>query len=184
VAQPETFISIDIEASGPSPSTGSLVALGACLVSDPEVGFYREIRPLGGVPWDLGAERIHRLTRAHLAAHGLTPSEAMADLARWLEEVSPGARPIFVGFNAAFDWMFVAEYCHRFLGRNPFGISALDLKSLYMGRHRVARWDATGFSEVTRVHPTRRQPTHQALDDARAQAEIAQQLLERDGAAG
>ncbi len=183
MAHHETFISVDIEASGPSPSTGSLVALGACLVRDPEIGFYREIRPLTGLPWDLGAERVHGLTRAHLAARGLEPSDAMADLAQWLEQASSGARPIFVGFNAAFDWMFVAEYCHRFLGRNPFGISALDLKSLYMGRHRVSRWEATTYSEVTRVHPTRRRLTHQALDDARAQAEIAQQLLEPDPAA-
>lgn len=183
MAQPETFISIDIEASGPSPSTGSLVALGACLVWEPETGFYREIRPLAGVPWDPAAERVHRLTRAHLAERGMEPSAAMADLAQWLEEVSSDAQPIFVGFNAAFDWMFVAEYCHRFLGRNPFGISALDLKSLFMGRHRVSRWDATTYSEVARVHPAQRPLTHQALDDARAQAEIAQQLLEPDRAA-
>ncbi len=27
----------------------------------------------------------------------------------------------FVAFNASFDWMFVKDYFHRFLGRNTFG---------------------------------------------------------------
>ncbi|MBA3960251.1 MAG: 3'-5' exonuclease, partial [Chloroflexi bacterium] len=164
MSRPETFVSIDIEASGPSPSTGSMIAIGACLVTDPEVGFYREIRPLTGTPWDSAAERVHRLTSAHLEEHGLEPRQAMLDLDGWLEASAPGRQPIFVGFNAAFDWMFVADYFHRFLGRNPFGISALDLKGLYMGRHALERWDATRFSEVRRTYPTRRQLTHHALD--------------------
>ncbi len=175
--QRETFVSVDIEASGPSPGTGSMIAVGACLVANPEVGFYREIRPLAGLPWDPAAERVHGLTRDHLAEGGVEPTVAMGDLAEWLELVSPGGSPIFVGFNAAFDWMFVADYFHRFLGRNPFGISALDLKGLYMGRHALERWDATRFSEVRRTYPTRRQLTHHALDDARAQAELAQLLF-------
>jgi DNA polymerase III epsilon subunit-like protein len=154
-----------------------MIAIGACLVTDPEVGFYREIRPLLGMPWDRATERIHRLTPAYLEEHGLEPRQAMLDLDGWLESSAPGRQPIFVGFNAAFDWMFVADYFHRFLGRNPFGISALDLKGLYMGRHALERWDATRFSEVRRTYPTRRQLTHHALDDARAQAELAQLLF-------
>jgi DNA polymerase III epsilon subunit-like protein len=154
-----------------------MIAIGACLVTDPEVGFYREIRPLLGMPWDRATERIHRLTPAYLEEHGLEPPQAMLDLDGWLEASAPGRQPIFVGFNAAFDWMFVADYFHRFLGRNPFGISALDLKGLYMGRHALQRWDATRFSEVRRTYPTRRQLTHHALDDARAQAELAQLLF-------
>ena len=41
---------------------------------------------------------------------------------------------MFVGFNAAFDWMFVADYFERYLGRNPFGYTALDIKAFAMGR--------------------------------------------------
>ena len=39
--------------------------------------------------------------------------------------------------------MFVADYFWRYLGRNPFGISALDLKSYYMAREGVERWSET-----------------------------------------
>ena len=41
---------------------------------------------------------------------------------------------MFVGFNAPFDWMFVNEYFHRHLGRNPFGHVAVDIKAYAMGR--------------------------------------------------
>ena len=40
---------------------------------------------------------------------------------------------VFVGFNAPFDWSFVNYYFHRFLGHNPFGFTAVDIKAYYMG---------------------------------------------------
>ena len=85
--------------------------------------------------------------------------------------------PVFVGFNAPFDWMFVADYCWRFLGRNPFGHAALDLKSLYMGRDGVSSWAATGKGAVAARYPVDEPHTHQALDDARMQAALARRLL-------
>jgi DNA polymerase III epsilon subunit-like protein len=104
----------------------------------------------------------------------------MSAFAEWLEEVAPeGSAPVFVGFNAPFDWMFVADYFHRFLGRNPFGISAIDLKSVYMGRDGVRDWSQTTKRHVLAVHPVSRIHTHHALDDARMQAQLASALLDR-----
>jgi DNA polymerase III epsilon subunit-like protein len=100
----------------------------------------------------------------------------MADFAAWLDEACPG-RPIFVGFNAPFDWMFVADHFHRYLGRNPFGVSGLDLKALYMGRHGVERWAETSRRFVAARYGLPVELTHDALEDARAQAEIARLLL-------
>ena len=175
----EVRISVDIEASGPSPGTGSLVAVGACLVDDPDVGFYREIFPVEGLPWDPAAEAVHGLSRDHLAAVGADPVEAMTEFADWVDRVArDGARPVFVGFNAAFDWMFVADYFHRFVGRNPFGISAVDLKAVYMGRHRIPRWTETTKQHVLQQYPGTLEHTHNALDDARMQAQLARALLE------
>ena len=102
----------------------------------------------------------------------------------WLHEVAPGVRHVFVGFNAPFDWMFVADYFHRFLGRNPFGISALDLKALYMGRDGVALWTDTRFDVIVERYPVLRKGNHNALDDAQAQAELAQKLLGLEPAEG
>ncbi|MFG9942580.1 hypothetical protein ACG3RN_16135 [Pseudomonas aeruginosa] len=52
----------------------------------------------------------------------------------WVEQVTPeGARAVFVGFNASFDWSFVNHYFHYFLGENPLVFAALDIKSMYFG---------------------------------------------------
>ena len=82
------------------------------------------------------AQEVHGLTRDYLEEHGLEPGEAMTRFADWIGRFRPsrGAHPVFVGFNAPFDWMFVADYFWRFTGANPFGVSALDIKSLYLGR--------------------------------------------------
>jgi DNA polymerase III epsilon subunit-like protein len=103
----------------------------------------------------------------------------MARLADWLGEVARDRRPVFVGFNAPFDWMFVADYFWRFLGRNPFGISALDLKSYYMGREAIERWELTRRVFVDERLGLPADHNHNALDDARGQARLTKALLRR-----
>lgn len=175
----EVLISVDVEASGDSPSTGSLISVGACLVVDPSLGIYLELKPEPGRPWSAEAEGVHHLGRERLEREGLDPAEAMRLLADWVAQVAGAGRAVFVGFNAPFDWMFVADCMWRHLGRNPFGISALDLKSLYMGRHGVARWEETRKVNVERRLGLRFEHTHHALEDARDQARLAQMLLQR-----
>lgn len=175
----EVLISVDIETSGQSPSVGSVLSIGACLVSDPSVGLYLEIKPAPDLPWSDEAEGVHGLARDRLEREGLEPTEAMTRLAEWVEQQAGGSWPIFVGFNAPFDWMFVADYFWRHLGRNPFGVSALDLKSYFMGREGVERWELT-----RRVHVDSRlgldpDHSHNALEDAQGQARVAQVLLSR-----
>ena len=174
---PEALISVDIEAAGPSPSTGSLLSIGACLVDDPSVGLYVELKPIPEHGWDDHAESIHGLAREHLEHDGLEPAAAMESFAAWLDEACAGRQPVFVGFNAPFDWMFVADYFWRYLGRNPFGISALDLKSLFMGRNAVAQWQGTRRIYVDEALGIEADHNHHALDDAKGQARLARELL-------
>src|SRR5688500_13634945 len=173
----EVLVSVDVEASGESPSTGSLLSIGACLVDDPSVGIYLELKPVPDMPWSAEAEGVHKLTREDLGRDGLEPVEAMRRLDDWVRDTAAGRWPVFVGFNAPFDWMFVADAFWRYLGRNPFGISALDLKSYYMAREGLSRWE-----ETRRVHRDERlglvpDHTHHALEDARGQAALARVLL-------
>lgn len=181
----ETWVSVDVETSGPTPATGSLLAIGACLVDRPEEGIEILVRADPALPWDDYAEAVHGLRREVLVREGREPGEAMELLDAWLARVVPaGGRPVFVAFNAPFDWMFVADLAWRHLGRNPFGISALDLKALYLGRHldSVGRWSETSSDHVRSRYSIDAPHTHRALDDAREQAEICRRI--RDGVRG
>ncbi|MDL2335695.1 MAG: 3'-5' exonuclease [Chloroflexota bacterium] len=175
----ELLISIDIEASGDSPSTGSLLSIGACLVDDPSTAIYLELKPEPDRPWSAEAQGVHGLTADRLERDGLEPAAAMRRLEDWVLNVAAGRRPVFVGFNAPFDWMFVADAFWRYLGRNPFGISALDLKSLYMGRIGVTRWAETRKLHIEERLDIHFKQTHNALEDARDQALLARALLQR-----
>ena len=100
----------------------------------------------------------------------------MARFEQWTLRVSGGCRPVFVAFNAMFDWMFVHWYFVTYLGRDPFGISGLDIKAYAMGKHRLA-WGETVKKNVKKLYPTTQPHTHNALDDAREQATLFRQML-------
>ena len=175
----EALVSVDVEAAGPSPSVGSLLSIGACLVDDPAADFYVELKPIADHEWDDHAESVHHLSREQLMRDGLEPAAAMAQFASWIDEVCVGRQPVFVGFNAPFDWMFVADYLWRYLGRNPFGISALDLKSYVLARDDIPDWQSTRRAVVDEALGFDAKLTHHALDDAKDQARLARVLLGR-----
>lgn len=168
---PEVFISVDVETAGPTPARYSLLSIGACVVDRPELGFYVEIAPVTTEALD-AALAVSGLSMDQLAVTGVQPVEAMSKFADWLGEVVPsGASPIFVGFNAVFDWMFVADYFERFHHRNPFGHAALDIKSYAMGTTGSA-WAQTSMRHLAPTYLGGRVLTHNALADARDQAEL------------
>ena len=172
----EGYVSVDVEAAGPNPGQYSLLSIGACLVADPQRGFYVELQPLNDNA-TAEALAISQLSLEQLAERGLPPAEAMARFETWLAEEIPDRPPIFVAFNAPFDWMFVNDYFHRFLGRNPFGHTALDMKALYMGLTGVP-WSETSMHNVAVRYLGRSRPlAHHALQDARDQAALFRAML-------
>jgi len=172
----ECYVSVDVETAGPIPGKYSLLSIGACLVRDPDQTFYVELQPfsMNARPEALS---IHHLSLERLAREGATPAEAMRRFADWLADVvPPDQNPVFVSFNAAFDWMFVADYFHRFLDQNPFGHSALDLKALYMGLTGVP-WSHTSMRYVAPRYLGNRRLSHHAAQDALHQAELLRRML-------
>lgn len=172
----ETYISVDIETSGPNPSQYSLLSIGACLVCNPEIAFYVEIQPQNGNA-EPEAMAVAGLLLEELSEQGIPPAEAMARFEEWLMEVVPaGHRLVFVAFNAPFDWMFVNDYFFRFLGHNPFGHAALDLKSFYMALWGIS-WAETSMRHTAKHYLEGRPLTHHALQDAIDQAELCRKML-------
>jgi ribonuclease T len=174
-ARIEAYVSVDVETAGPNPCQYSLLSIGACLATDPERTFYVELQPVNDNTIE-EALTVSGLSLEELAERGLPPAEAMARFETWLAEVCGDRRPIFVAFNAPFDWMFVSDYFHRFLGRNPFGHAALDLKAFYMGL-TGARWSETGMRHVAPRYLDGRQLKHHALRDAQDQAELFRRMM-------
>jgi DNA polymerase III epsilon subunit-like protein len=171
----EAYISVDIETAGPNPSQYSLLSIGACSIMHPDSNFYIELQPVNEEMLP-EAYAIHNLSLDELKTSGVAPTEAMAQFETWLNEVvPPGTQPVFVAFNAPFDWMFVSDYFHRYLGRNPFGHAALDMKAFYMGLHGSS-WKDTAMHNVAVDYLEGKGISHNALEDACDQAKIFSRL--------
>ncbi|WP_319411264.1 3'-5' exonuclease [uncultured Cohaesibacter sp.] len=174
----EVFVSVDVETSGPIPGEYSLLSIGACSVFNPESSFKCEVKPISN-KFDPKALEVTGLSMKDLHQRGRDPVVAMKAFSDWLAQLArTDEMLVFVGFNAPFDWSFVNYYFHRFTGENPFGFTALDIKALYMGA-TGCDWADTRSSKIDdHLKPTLN-GTHDALHDARYQAEILR-LIYRD----
>lgn len=172
---PEVYVSVDVEAAGPIPGAYSMLALGAVVVGAEDESFYAELRPLNdaAVPEAL---RVSGFSLEALRVSGAEPQAVMERFRAWVHRVSRGSSPVFVAFNATFDWAFVNWYFHTFLGENPFGIGGLDIKAYYMGLTGCLWRETTSSQLPDRFRPEQRQ-THNARDDARAQAQMFAKML-------
>ena len=174
----ECYFSVDVESSGPIPGRYSMLSLGACVVGAPDKAFYMELCPISP-EFDPEAMKVSKFDLNQLKASGTPPAEAMTAFRRWIKTEAGSLKPVFVGFNACYDWQFVNWYFHTFLGENPFGFSGIDIKAYFMGLSGCP-WSKTTSGQL----PPEFQPdvpqTHNALDDARAQASIFDKLLARN----
>ncbi len=177
----ELYVSVDIEASGPMPPRYSMLAIGACVVGAPNKSFYAELRPISDDAVD-GAMQIVGRPLSDFRALGGDPKTIMADFAGWLTSVAAGAVPVFLGFNATFDWAFVNWYFLTYLGENPFGVGGLDIKAYYMGLSGVP-WADTRSSRIPNELKGDRQHVHNALSDSLEQAEMFERMVRSRGSA-
>lgn len=166
---------VDIEADGPIPGDYSMLSIGAVVV-EPGLArsFYAELRPISAefVP---AALEVCGFTRAQTEGFD-DPAEVMARFAGWLADLAPSpgqGRHFFVSDNNGFDWGFVNWYFHHFTGSNPFGHSSTNLGSLYKG---LVRDTFQSFKHLRRTTHT-----HNALDDARGNAEALLTLARDHG---
>lgn len=171
-----SYVCVDVETSGPTPADYALLSIGACLVADPETQFYIELQP-DTENVDPNALEVSGLSMNDLAETGTPVKIALEQFEEWIKTAVPaGKKPLFVAFNAPFDWMFVNQYFHRYLGHNPFGHAGLDIKAYYMGFKGVP-WSETSFPRISALYSGREELLHNALQDAIDQAVLFKQIL-------
>lgn len=175
----EVFISVDIEASGPIPGAYSMLAIGACVVGNDSERFYAELRPIND---GSRAEAMAVVGKSleDFQMSGRDPAEGISAFGEWVRRVSGDGTPVFVGFNATFDWSFVNWYFETFFCENPFGIGGLDIKSFYMGLSGCA-WESTRSSRLPVEYRGVKPLTHNALDDAVEQSGIFERMARDAG---
>jgi hypothetical protein len=176
----EVYVSTDVEADGPIPGPNSMLsfASAAFLPNKSLVGtFAANLVTLPGatgdpqtMQWWQGQPEAWNACRANPRE----PVEAMREYVEWLKSL-PG-RPVFVGYPAAYDFLFVYWYLIRFAGESPFSHSALDIKTYAMAvlginyRDSVKRnFPREWFDKIPH--------THVALDDAKGQGALFCNLL-------
>ena len=144
----EALISVDIEASGPSPVVGSLLSIGACLVDDPCVDFYlgaQAASPDRG--WDGQAESGPRALASNApgANYGLEPRRRDgASSPSWVEARPPTAQGRSLSASTRRSTGCSSPTTSGATwAATPSAFSALDLKSYFMGRHGHRRWAKT-----------------------------------------
>lgn len=173
----EVYISVDVETSGPTPGEYSLLSMGACAVNDDSQTFECLVKPISDKA-DPKALSITGFSLEELRSDGTDPIEAMRLFGDWVKKTSENGTAVFVGLNAGFDWSFINYYFHTYTGTNPFGFAPLDIKSLYMGATGCSWHDTRSSRMVAELNP-RNTGNHNALTDARAQAELFRLILLR-----
>lgn len=185
---PDLYFSGDVETDGPIPGPYSMLSMAFVIVGSydgtvfrkRELGvesFYCELKPISP-NFQEDAMSVNGLDRDALIEDGREPADAMNQAASWIDHKSPGYNPIFVGYPAMFDWMWLFWYFDRFATRgSPFGFSGcMDIKTLLASRTRVPLGSARRSllpSSLRSAYPH----THNALDDAIAQGDLFARLM-------
>lgn len=176
----EIYVSTDVEADGPIPGPNSMLSFASvAFTPDKQVleSFAANLVTLPGAQPDPQTERFwqqHPEAWAACRENPEPPETVMPRYADWLEAL-PGL-PVFVGYPAAYDFMFVYWYLRRFTGRSPFSHSALDIKTFAMALL------GTGYRQSTKRRMPRRwfdalPHTHRAIDDAMEQGALFCNML-------
>jgi hypothetical protein len=177
---PEIYVSTDVEADGPIPGPHSMLSFASAAYQSDKTLVATFVANLLTLPGAQGDPKTMEWWRGQPAAwdacraNPRDPAEAMPAYVAWLKAL-PG-KPVFVGYPAAYDFLFVYWYLIRFAGESPFSHSALDIKSYSMAilgadfrdcvkRNMPKEW----FDPLPH--------THVALDDAKGQGALFCNML-------
>jgi hypothetical protein len=181
MASAEVYVSTDIETDGPIPGPNSMLSLGsvAFLADGTEVGSFSVnlVQLFGATPDPSTMTEFwvkHPEAWAACRKDPEMPELAMPRYVAWLKGL--GHTPVFVGYPAGFDFLFVYWYLRRFAGESPFSFSALDIKSFAMAVLGTDYRYTTKRNMPKRWFPETKH-THIAVEDAREQGLLFLNIL-------
>lgn len=176
----EIYISTDVETDGPIPGPHSMLSLGAAAyTADKHLlsTFSANLETLEGASphpktaaWWATQPEAWAACRSDLES----PEAAMRRYVAWIATL-PG-KPVFVGYPAGFDFLFVYWYLIRFTGDSPFSFSALDIKSYAMAVLKT-EFRASTKRNMPKSWFDPLPHTHVAVDDAVEQGALFCNML-------
>lgn len=180
MSKSEIYVSTDVEADGPIPGPHSMLSFGsAAYLADKTLisTFSANLKTLpdaNGHPDTMAWWKQNQTAWDACRVDCQPPETAMHNYVAWLKAL-PG-KPVFVGYPAAYDFMFVYWYLMRFAGESPFSHSALDMKTLAMALLKTNYRDAAKRN-MPKAWFDPLPHTHVALDDAIEQGALFCNML-------
>lgn len=194
------YVSVDIETNGHRPPKHSILSIGAVVFKLEFLamqGYYVpvawdnfecNIKPLEGSVFE--AETLEWWKQfpeqyAMTQVDQLDPADATLRFFNWLNKIpiedKEHAKPVFVGWNACMDWSMISWYLDQFIGMNPFGFRAFDLRTAtattfdvdFQDFDKEKIWKVPGFKKPSALR------AHVALDDAIEQTALFAFILTR-----
>ena len=131
---------------------------------EPVAELYRELHfDETKYKWTEGAQKVHGLSREHLAEFGVSREEALADLLELiLQYIGANNKILVVGHNADFDIAFTHQLAHDFGVELKFHHVKVDTSGLSFAMIGKYKSD-----DVFPFFCGERAKTHNALDDAK-----------------
>lgn len=179
----DVYFSADVETDGPIPGPFSMLsfALVYCGTYDGDKfehpknfnrTFYAELKPISE-KFQQEALEVNNLNRETLKKIGASPEDAMKDAFSWVERECGDGSPVLIAYPLSFDWTWLYWYFHSFSERgSPFNHSrCYDLKTAIAVKSRMPI-SASGRKNIPQFLRSQTTHTHNALDDAKEQAEI------------
>lgn len=177
----EIYVSTDVETDGPIPGPNSMLSFGSAAFSaDGKLlsTFTANLETLDEASadpktaaWWLTQPDAWEACRKDLQL----PILAMKSYVIWLNHL-PG-KPVFVGYPAGFDFLFIYWYLIKFAKESPFSFSALDIKTyaccLLGSNYREVSKKTIPKSWFSKD----KKHNHVALDDAIEQGELFINML-------
>jgi len=176
----EIYISTDVEADGKIPGLSSMLSFGSAAYTENKKlisTFTANLHQLPNAQPDPETMAWWKTQPEAWKACRESPKDPdvmMKNYYHWLNSFK--MKPVFVGYPAAYDFMWIYWYLIKFVGKSPFSHSALDIKTMAMvmlkkpyrksfKKSMPKRW----FDDLPH--------THKALDDAIEQGALFCNML-------